>query len=122
LTPGARRDWGATIAMILGLVLFFAVHERYTLGNTTVTNAIGYALGAVCAFAMLATAAGWGRRARLTLLAGGTIFAVAGAIALIRVTVMAIYEPANMDAVRLLKTAVFIWIGIRGHLRPARRV
>jgi hypothetical protein len=111
VTPAAiKRDWGASAALGLGIVLFFAMDQRYTLGGPAVTRAEGVVLVAIFALSVAATAFGSTKQTRAILIVGGLFFAVSTAIALLRITGMAIYEPAKIDAVRLLKTALFIWI------------
>jgi len=87
------------------------MRQRYTLGGPTVTRAEGIVLIVIFALSIAFTAFGSSKQRRFILLLGGFVFAVSTAIALLRITGMALYEPEKIDAVRLLKTALFIWLG-----------
>lgn len=110
-STATKRDWGPSFALVAGLVLFLVMKERYTLGGPTYTRALGGFLIALCALSIAATAFGSAKQRRTILFIGGIFFAFSTAVSLLRITGLAIYEPASIDAVRLLKTALFIWIG-----------
>jgi hypothetical protein len=102
-------DWGEPAALLIALIAFFSLENRYTLGGPAVTIALGLVLLAFCALSLLA-ALGWlpGTSRRVMQIAAG-IMAV-GLVASVAQVVDLVVYGTGIDAIRLLATALFIWI------------
>lgn len=112
-TPSAlvRRDWSESVVLLVCTLLFLSVPGRYTLGPPSVAIALLALLIACFAASVVLTIAGERRPARLVLAATATVVAVSIVLALIQIVYLVIYRAAEVDGIRLIETAVVIWIG-----------
>ncbi|MGA8473764.1 MAG: hypothetical protein WB681_01735 [Candidatus Cybelea sp.] len=107
----ARRDWGESIALLVGLALYLGLPNRYTIGGPVLTLALGVVLTLTCALSILWTLVGaqkWTRRL-MTVAAGA--FALSVATSMIKVVYLVVYRAHDISGTRLLETALAIWVG-----------
>jgi len=109
-TTEARRDWGESAALVVTLVIFFGVPNRYTLGGPFVTLAIGTALALATTLTIFMTLVGSRRAARAVVLGATVILAAALVLCMAKVVYLVVYQAGEIQGVRLLETALSIWI------------
>ena len=113
VSPGApqRRDWGESGVLLLSVVLFATLRNRYVLGPPSLTWALGLLVTAVFLLSLLWTIRG-DRKAKRTVMAVSTlILAVGIALSLAKVIYIELYQPAAIDPIRLIETGSMIWVG-----------
>jgi hypothetical protein len=106
-----RRDWGESSALLLCVVLFASLRDRYTLGPPAVTVGLGILVAAVFLLSLFCTIRG-DRKARRSIMAvGAMVLAVGVALSLAKVIYLVIYQAVTLDPIRLIETGIVIWVG-----------
>lgn len=76
-SPTPRREWGESAALVVALALFIGLPNRYSIGGTFATIALGVFLGAAVVLSLPFTIAAYGKWSRVVMLAAATVLAVA---------------------------------------------
>ncbi len=105
-----RRDWGESIALLVGLLLFFGAPNRYTVGGPIVTEAIGALYGATCVLSLITTFFGSRTGNRTAMVAAAGVLAVIVAASMAKIVYLVVYHAAAIEGTRLIETAVLIWV------------
>jgi hypothetical protein len=105
-----RRDWGESAALLVCVGLFFALPNRYTIAGPKLTLALGIVASALCASTMLWTIFGSRRGARPIMAASAAVLTFILVTALAKLVYLVIYGASTIDGVRLLETALLIWV------------
>ncbi len=106
----SRREWGESAALVVALALFIGLPNRYTIGGTFATIALGAILGAAVVLSLLFTIIAYGKWARLVMVVAAIVLAVANLTAMWRLISLMLHSPGNIDAHRLLTSGVAIWV------------
>jgi len=105
-----HRDWGESAAFLVVLALYFGVPNRYTLGGPKVTLALGVLLAIICGVSILVTIVGTRRGSRIAMLAMATVLTLILFASLSRIIYLVVHQASTIDGVRLLQSALVIWI------------
>jgi hypothetical protein len=109
---GARgRDWGESAALLVGLVLFFALPNRYTIAGSTLTLALAVIYAITCALSVFWTLTGARASTARVMTAAAAALTLVVATDLAKVVYLVVYQPGSISGTRLLETALAIWIG-----------
>jgi hypothetical protein len=106
----AHRDWGESTALLLCVCLFFAFPNRYTIAGPHVMLALGALVGALFALSVYSTL--FNRIGAMRVIAPASAVALTFVLvtALAKLVYLVIYKPGAIHGVRLLETALVIWI------------
>ncbi len=113
MTPshrGLHRDWGESFAFIVVLALYFGVQNRYTFGGPEVTAAFGILLVVTCAVSVFLTVLGASKGARIAMIAIAALLALILFGTLAKIVYLVVYHASTVDAVKLLGSALGIWV------------
>jgi hypothetical protein len=111
-TAGARRrDWGESIALLVGLALYAGLPNRYTIGGPVLTLALGVVLALTCALSILWTIVGERKWMRTLMTIAATAFALSVVTSMIKVVYLVVYRAHDISGTRLMETALAIWVG-----------
>ena len=105
-----RREWGESAALVVARGLFIGLPNRYTIGGTFATIALGAILGTAVVMSLLFTIIAYGRWARLVMVVAAIVLAVANLAAMSRLISLMLHSPGNIDAHRLLMSGIAIWV------------
>jgi len=105
-----HRDWGESAAFLFVLALYFGVPNRYTLGGAGATLVLGVLLATVCGLSIVFTIIGTRRGTRIAMLAMAAVLTSILFASLSRIIYLIIHQAGTIDGVRLLKSALVIWI------------
>lgn len=106
-----QRDWGESGALFLCVVLFAGLRDRYTLGPPAATVALGILLAAVFLLSLFWTIRGNRTANRAVMAVGALILATGVALSLAKIVYLVIYQAATIDPIRLIQSALLIWVG-----------
>jgi hypothetical protein len=105
-----KRDWGESSALLVALVLFVALPNRYTVGGPKLTLALGILVAISWALSLAATFVGSRRGVRVVMMAAAGVLAVGLIASLAKVVYLVVYQASHIEGSRLLETAVVIWV------------
>jgi len=105
-----HRDWGESCAFLFVLVLYFGVPNRYTFGGAGMTLALGVLLAIACGLSISFTIAGTRRGSHIAMLAMATVLALILFASSSRIIYLVVHHTGDIDGVRLLNSALVIWI------------
>jgi len=106
----AVRDWGESAALFVCAFLFVVLRDRYTLGPPSVTSALGVLVVAAFLLSLFWTIVGNRRAARVVTTGSAFILVVGIALSLGKVVYLVIYAAPSLDGIRLIQTALLIWV------------
>lgn len=106
-----QRDWGESGALFVCTVLFFGLRDRYTLGPPVMTLVIGSLIAATFLFSVYWTIVGNQRAMRIVMTLGAFILGVGVGMCAYEIVYLVIYHAAKIDGIRLIQTALLIWVG-----------
>lgn len=109
--PKRRRDWGESSALLLCVILFLSLRNRYTLGPPSLTWTLGILVVVVFLLSLFWTIKGERKATRVVMGVGAFILAVGVGASLAKVVYLVVYQAASIDAIRLIETALVIWFG-----------
>jgi len=105
-----RRDWGEAAALLVGLALSIGLQDRYIFGGVALNLSLGALLAIMCALSIFWTIVGNRKKTRtITMIASG-VFAINVLASTIQVVLMIVKPEGSIDGVRLIETALFIWV------------
>jgi len=107
---GFHRDWGESSAFLVVLALYFGVPNRYTIGGAEMRVLLGILLALVCGMSILVTIAGTRRGARIAMISVAAVLTLILFASLSRIVYLIVKHPSDIDGVRLLNSALVIWI------------
>jgi Ion channel len=110
-TRVARRDWGESGTLLLCVVLFLSLRNRYTLGPPTVTWCFGLLVLAVFLLSLFWTLKGERKATRTVMALSAFVLAAGVGTSLVKVVYLVVYQASTIDPVRLIETALVIWVG-----------
>jgi hypothetical protein len=105
----SHLDWGEPAALLAATAVFFSLENRYTLGGPAVTLTLGLILLAFCIASFVATVRATPATTRRMMRIAAAVMA-AGLVASVAQVVDIVLYGTGIDAIRLLATAVFIWV------------
>lgn len=105
-----RRDWGESATLLVGLAFFIGTPNRYTIAGPVVTYAIAALYLATCAISILTTITGSRKGGRTAMVAAAAVLASIVAASMTKIVYLVIYHAASIEGVRLIETALLIWI------------
>jgi hypothetical protein len=105
------RDWGESMALLVGLALYVGLPNRYTIGGPALTLALGVVLALTCALSILWTIVGERKWTRTLMTIAATIFALSVVTSMIKIVYLVVYRAHDISGTRLLETALAIWVG-----------
>jgi Ion channel len=109
-TMKVKRDWGESGALFVAMLLFATLKNRYTLGPPWVASATGIVLVGFFALSLFWTIAGEQKHRRKTLAAFATVLLFGTVLSLSKIVYIIIYQARTVEAVRLIETAILIWV------------
>src|SRR5450631_558388 len=104
-----NRDWGESSALLLSLLLFGTLRDRYTLGSPALTLVFAFLIGAVCLISLFATIADKRKKTRWVMIVAAVVLAISVALSLLKVVYLVVYQAHSVDGIRLLQTSLLIW-------------
>jgi hypothetical protein len=107
----ARRDWGESGTLFLCVILFLSLRNRYTLGPPEVTWSFGFLILAVFLLSLFWTIRGERKATRTVMALSAFVLAAGVGTSLAKVVYLVVYQASTIDAIRLIETAVVIWVG-----------
>ncbi len=110
MTAPRRRDWGESAALLVCVLLFNGLPNRYTIGTPIVGAVLGIVVGTLFLLSVYTTIVGERKLTRGVMLAAAVIMAGGVALSLSKIVHLVIYEASKIDGVRLIETAVLIWV------------
>ncbi|HTV92633.1 MAG TPA: ion channel [Verrucomicrobiae bacterium] len=105
-----RRDWGEPVALVVALALFIGLRDRYILGGPILNLTFGVIVAFMCVLSIFWTITGNQKKTRTTTEVATGVFVLALLASTIQVVTMIVNHGEAIDAVRLIETALFIWI------------
>jgi hypothetical protein len=108
---GRRRDWGESIALVVGLALYVGLPNRYAIGGPVLTLALGVVLALTCALSILSTIVGERKWTRMLMAVAASAFASSVLASMIKVVYLVVYRAHDISGTRLMETALAIWVG-----------
>ncbi len=108
--PPRRRDWGESAILLLGVVLFTGLQNRYTLGPPETKWVLGLFAVGVFLLSLVSTIAGQRKQKRRVMAVAAFILAAGTILSLIKVVYLVIYQAKTIDGIRLLETSLVIWV------------
>jgi hypothetical protein len=105
-----KRDWGESATLLVALVLFVALPNRYTLGGPNLTLTLGILTVISWVLSLAVTIVGSRRGTRIVMLAAAGVLAVGLIASLAKVVYLVVYQASQIQGPRLLETAVLIWV------------
>ncbi len=105
-----RRDWGEGSTLLVVLLLLVVVPNRYTVGGPIVSFAIAVVYAVTCIAAFVTTAIGSRKLASVVIQFGASVLAVNILASAIQVVYLIIHGGSDIDGLRLLQTALAIWV------------
>jgi uncharacterized membrane protein len=109
--PAVHRDWGESGTLFLCVVLFLSLRNRYTLGPPEVTWSFGFLILGVFLLSLFWTIRGERKATRTVMALSALVLAAGVGTSLAKVVFLVVYEASTIDAIRLIETAVVIWVG-----------
>jgi hypothetical protein len=106
-----KRDWGETCALFLCVVLLATLRNRYTFGPPSVNVALTGLLTVEFLLSFLLTIRGDRKATRAVIQVNAFILAVAVALSVAKVVYLVVFQAAAIDPIRLIQTAILIWVG-----------
>ncbi|HEY1680468.1 MAG TPA: ion channel [Candidatus Tumulicola sp.] len=107
----ARRDWGESGTLLLCVILFLSLRNRYTLGPPEVTWSFGFLILAVFLASLFWTIRGERKATRTVMAVSALVLAGGVGTSLAKVVYLVVYQASTIDPIRLIETAVVIWVG-----------
>jgi hypothetical protein len=105
-----RRDWGESIALLVGLALLFGVPNRYTIAGPLLAHAIAILYIATCALSIVTTILGSRKVGRTAMVTAAVLLALVVAASMTKLVYLVIYHARSIEGIRLIETALLIWI------------
>jgi hypothetical protein len=105
------RDWGESIALVVGLALYVGLPNRYTIGGPALTLALGVVLALTCVLSIVWTIGGKRKWTRTLMTIAAAALALGVVTSMIKVVYLVIYRAHDISGTRLMETALAIWIG-----------
>jgi hypothetical protein len=109
-TQKVRRDWGEGSTLLVVLLLLVAVPNRYTFGGPIVNVVIAIVYAVTCITAFVTTAIGSRKLANMVIQFGASVLAVNILASVIQVIHLIVHGGSEIDGLRLLQTALAIWV------------
>jgi uncharacterized membrane protein len=106
-----HRDWGESGTLLLCVILFLSLRNRYTLGPPEVTWCFGLLVLAVFLLSLFWTMKGERKATRMVMAMSALILAAGVGTSLVKVVYLVIYRASTIDPIRLIETALVIWVG-----------
>ncbi len=97
--------------LLLSVVLFATLRNRYTIGPPSLTWALGLLVSAVFLLSLFWTIRGDRKAKRTVMGVSSFILAVGVALSLAKVIYLELYHAATVDPFRLIETGLMIWVG-----------
>jgi hypothetical protein len=104
------RDWGESAALLVGLVVFLGLRNRYTVGGPTLTLTFGVILVITCGLSIFWTIAGARKLTRTVMTAAAAVSALVVVASMAKVVYLVVYQPGTISGTRLMETAISIWV------------
>jgi hypothetical protein len=108
--PRLKRDWGESSALLVAVIMFFVLRDRYTVGGPVVTTVFGILAAATWVASLAATFAGSRRASRVVMLAAAAVLAVALVASMTNIVYLVVYRSSDIQGTRLLESALGIWV------------
>jgi hypothetical protein len=105
-----HRDWGESVALLVGLALFFGTPNRYTVGGPIVTDVIGVLYAATCVLSLVTTFFGSRKGGRTAIVVAVAVLAVIMAASMTKIVYLVVYHARSIEGIRLIETALLIWV------------
>lgn len=105
-----HRDWGESCAFLVALGLYCGVPNRYTFGGPEARLILGILLAVACGLSVVVTISGTRKGARVAMISVAAVFTLILLASLSQIVYLIVYQPGDIDAVKLLGSAFVIWI------------
>jgi hypothetical protein len=110
-TEGIRgRDWGESAALLVGLVVFFGLPNRYTIGGQALTLTIGTILLLTFVLSVFWTITGARKLTPAVMTMAAAILALIVIASMTKIVYLVIYHAETISGIRLFETAIAIWV------------
>ncbi len=110
-TEGSNnRDWGESAAFLVGLVIFFGLPNRYTIGGPALKMTIGVVLALTFLLSVFWTITGERKFTRTTMTVAAAILALIVVASMTKIVYLVIYHSEAISGTRLMETALAIWV------------
>jgi hypothetical protein len=104
------RDWGESAALLVGLGLSIGLQNRYIFGGVGLNWALIVLLAIMCGLSIYWTVVGNRKRTRTITTLASSVFALNILASTTQIVVMIVRHGESIDGVRLIETALFIWV------------
>lgn len=106
----SRRDWGESTTLLIGLVLFFTMSHRYTLGGANMRLILGITMAVMTALSIATTLGNSKTGTRIIMRCAAVILSVGLIASMANILYLVVYHAKDIEGARLLQTAVLIWV------------
>ncbi len=108
--PPRHRDWGESVALVVGYALYLIFPNRYTVGGPIFNAALTAVFVVVLALSVFWTIAGSRKYTRIVMMSAAALFGIVVIASAMKVVFLVVYHSEAIEATRLLETAATIWI------------
>jgi uncharacterized membrane protein len=109
--PTVRRDWGESATLLPCVILFLTLKNRYTIGPPVLTWSLGLLVVGVFLLSVFWTIRGERKATRTVMAVSALVLASSVGLSLAKVVYLVIYKASTIDPIRLIETALVIWVG-----------
>jgi hypothetical protein len=105
-----HRDWGESATLLVGLILFFTMSHRYTIGGVEMQLILGTTMAVMTALSILTTLGNSKTGTRFVMRCAAVILSVGLIASMANILYLVVYHAKDIEGARLLQTAILIWV------------
>jgi hypothetical protein len=110
-TEDARsRDWGESAALLVALVVFLGLPNRYTIGGQPLTLTIGTILTLTFVLSVSWTITGVRKLTPTVMTVAAAVLALIVVASMTKIVYLVVYHAEAISGIRLMETAIAIWV------------
>lgn len=110
MTKPHHRDWGRAGSLFFCLLLFVSLRDRYSFASPEVSYALGLFVVVAFAYALYMAFVDRERENPWPMAVTSSILAALGVLSLAKILYLVLYQPTQIEAVRLIQTSLLIWV------------
>lgn len=105
-----RRDWGESVTLLIGLILFITMSHRYAVGGKELRIILGITMAVMTLLSILTTLGNSKTGTRLVMRFAALILSVGLIASMANILYLVVYHAKDIEGARLLQTAILIWV------------